>query len=60
MIETPSIALINVEKETLRMGEKSKESLDSAMMGIMDRSDKDIANAIKKEKIINQLQKTIL
>ena len=28
MIETPSIALLNVEKETLRMGEKSKQSLD--------------------------------
>ena len=59
MIETPSIALINVQKETLRMGRKSKESLESAMMGIMDRSDKEIENALKKEKIINQLQKTI-
>ena len=29
------------------------------MMGIMDRSDKEIENALKKEKIINQLQKTI-
>ena len=26
MIETPSIALANIVKETLRMGEKSKES----------------------------------
>ena len=33
MIETPSIALANIVKETLRMGEKSKESLNAAMDG---------------------------
>ena len=31
MIETPSIALASIVKETLRMGEKSKESLSAAM-----------------------------
>ncbi|MEG0856916.1 MAG: Na/Pi cotransporter family protein [Terrisporobacter sp.] len=60
IIETPSIALMNVEKETLRMGEKSKQSLDSAMKGLMEKSEKDISSALKKEKMINQLQKTIL
>lgn len=60
MIETPSIALVNVEKETLRMGEKAKQSLDSAMKGIMEKSEKDLSGTFKKEKIINELQKTIL
>lgn len=40
MIETPSIALVNVEKETLRMGEKAKESLDSAMNSILKNQKK--------------------
>ena len=60
MIETPSIALLNVEKETLRMGEKSKQSLDCAMRGIIEKSQKDLSNTLKKEKTINELQKTIL
>ena len=60
MIETPSIALLNVEKETLRMGNKAKESLECAMKAIMEKSEKDISSALKKEKIINELQKTIL
>lgn len=60
MIETPSIALLSVEKETLRMGEKSKQSLDCAMRGIMEKSEKDLSSTLKKEKTINELQKTIL
>ena len=60
MIETPSIALVNVEKETLRMGEKAKESLDSAMSGIFNKEEKDLSSTLKKEKLINELQKTIL
>ena len=60
MIETPSIALVSVEKETRRMGEKSRESLDSAMTGIFEKSEKDLSNTLKKEKVINELQKTIL
>ena len=60
MIETPSIALVNVEKETLRMGEKAKESLDSAMNSIFEKSEKDISSTLKKEKVINELQKSIL
>ena len=60
MIETPSIALVNVEKETLRMGEKSKESLDTAMNGIFEKSEKHLDSTFKKEKVINELQKTIL
>ena len=45
MIETPSIALANIVKETLRMGEKSKEKIELSF---------------KREKLINELQKSIL
>lgn len=60
MIETPSIALANIVKETLRMGEKSKESLNAAMDGIVDKSKEKIELSFKREKLINQLQKLIL
>ncbi len=60
MIETPIIALLNVEKETLRMGEKAKQSLNSAMKGIIEKSEKDLSSTLKKEKTINKLQKIIL
>ena len=60
MIETPSIALANIVKETLRMGEKSKESLNAAMDGIVDKSKEKIEVSFKREKLINELQKSIL
>ena len=60
MIETPSIALANIIKETLRMGEKSKESLNAAMAGIVDKSKEKIELSFKREKLINELQKSIL
>lgn len=60
MIETPSIALASIVKETLRMGEKSKESLNAAMEGIMEKSNEKIELSFKKEKQINELQKQIL
>ncbi len=59
MIETPSIALANIV-ETLRMGEKSKESLNAAMDGIVDKSKEKIELSFKREKLINELQKLIL
>ena len=60
MIETPSLALANIVKETLRMGEKSKESLNAAMDGIVDKSKEKIELSFKREKLINELQKSIL
>ena len=60
MIETPSIALSNTVKETLRMGEKAKESLSAAMDGIMNKSNEKIELSFKKEKLINELQKSLL
>lgn len=60
MIETPSIALSNTVKETLRMGEKAKESLNSAMEALLERSNEKVEVSFKREKLINELQKSIL
>ena len=60
MIETPSIALANTVKETLRMGEKAKESLNAAMEGVLESSNEKIEKSFRREKHINELQKIIL
>ncbi|MGL4912449.1 MAG: Na/Pi cotransporter family protein [Romboutsia sp.] len=60
MIETPSIALASIVKETLRMGEKAKESLNAAMEGLMEKTPEKLERAFKREKLVNELQKLIL
>ncbi|MGX4601387.1 Na/Pi cotransporter family protein [Faecalimicrobium sp. JNUCC 81] len=60
MIETPSIALANTVKETLRMGEKAKESLNAAMEGLLEKSNEKVNRAFGREKLVNDLQKNIL
>ncbi|MGL4912850.1 MAG: Na/Pi cotransporter family protein [Romboutsia sp.] len=60
MMETPSIALSNTVKETLRMGIKAKSALVSSMEGILEKSEEKIKESFKKETIINILQKEIL
>lgn len=60
MLETPSIALVNTVKETLRMGDKAKESLKAAMEGIFEHSSVKIEKTFRREKLINELQKNIL
>ena len=59
-LETPSIALANTVKEALRMGEKSKESLNLAMESILNDNKGNIDKSLKIENEINILQKTIL
>lgn len=60
MLETPSIALGNTVKETLRMGEIAKTCLSSSMDGFINKSDKSVKEALEKEEIINLLKKSIL
>lgn len=60
MIETPSIALSNAVKETLRMGEKAKDSLNLSMEALLERSKDKAELSFKREKLINELQKSIL
>lgn len=60
MIQTPPIALASTIKEIARMGEKARDSVDYAMEGLLEKSVEGIEKSLKQEKIINQLQKTIL
>lgn len=60
MMETPSIALSNTIKETLRMGEKAKQSLSNAMEGFLEKSKEKVDASLDDEKLINILQKSIL
>ncbi|SCH62309.1 Na/Pi cotransporter family protein [Romboutsia sp. Marseille-P6047] len=60
MITTPSIALSNTVKETLRMGNKAKDSLENAMSGLLEKSETKVKSVFEEEKKINELQKIIL
>lgn len=60
IVETPSIAVASVVKETLRMGKKAKESLDYAIDGFVHQSQDSIDKTFKREKVVNELQKEIL
>ncbi|MGL5345956.1 MAG: Na/Pi cotransporter family protein [Peptostreptococcaceae bacterium] len=60
MIETPLVALANTVKETLRMGEKSRDSLIYAMEGLLEKSNEKIEKTFKIERKINELQRLIL
>ena len=60
MLETPSIALGNTIKETLRMGYIAKDCLSSSMDGFINKSQKSIDRAFETEQTINTLQKSIL
>lgn len=60
MLETPSIALGNTIKETLRMGEIAKKCLSSSMDGFINKSDKSTKLAFETEETINVLQRSIL
>lgn len=60
MLETPSIALGNVIKETLRMGYKSKESFEYSMNAILESSNEYVSRTFEKEKLINKIQKRLL
>ncbi|MGL5714796.1 MAG: Na/Pi cotransporter family protein, partial [Paraclostridium sp.] len=60
MVETPSIAVASVIKETQRMGDKAKSSLSYAMDGFVEKSQEKIDKSFKTEKLINDLQKYIL
>lgn len=60
IVETPSIAVASVVKETLRMGKKAKESVNYAIDGFLEQSQENIDKSFKNEKIVNELQKGIL
>jgi len=59
ILETPSIALIQVIKEVLHMSNLTKYSYENAMDALVNQNEKSIANTLRVEKIINELEKGI-
>ncbi len=59
ILETPSIALSNSVRETLRMGKKARVSLESSMNAFLNKSRKDADATFEKERKINELQKIL-
>ncbi|MGL5440629.1 MAG: Na/Pi cotransporter family protein [Filifactoraceae bacterium] len=60
MLSTPSIALQNTITECLDMGNLSKESLETAIKGLLNKEKESIKKCFEIEKIINQKERTIL
>ena len=59
ILETPSIALGQVMKEVLHMGNLAKISLESAIHAIHDNDQKSVEKTFKIEKTINVLEREI-
>ena len=59
ILETPSIAIIQVMKEVLHMGNIAFDSYSSAMESILKHDEKKAYETFKLEKIINKMEKTI-
>lgn len=59
ILETPSIALSNSVRETLRMGKKARISLELSMNAFLNKSRKDADATFEKERKINELQKIL-
>ena len=60
MMETPSIALSNTVKETLRMGDKARGVLKTSMDALLEKSQSKVDESLVEEQKINALQKAIL
>ncbi|SHJ91125.1 Na/Pi cotransporter family protein [Tepidibacter formicigenes] len=60
ILETPSIAVANTIRESLRMGKKAGESFESAMNGFFNKSKKSVYETFEKERIVNDLEKAIM
>ncbi|MDR5658755.1 Na/Pi cotransporter family protein [Serpentinicella sp. ANB-PHB4] len=59
ILETPSIALVSVTKETLHMGNVAKSSLTNALNGFFDKDPKKIAETKRIEKVVNEMEKEL-
>ncbi|MDU6247366.1 MAG: Na/Pi symporter [Paeniclostridium sordellii] len=60
ILETPTIAVGNVKNEIIRMGNKSKLSLESSIESFMSQDMNKVNKTMELEHIINNLQKSIL
>ncbi|MCT4605139.1 MAG: Na/Pi cotransporter family protein [Marinisporobacter sp.] len=59
MLETPSVAIIQVIKETLNMGKLALESYEKSMEAFLENSEKIANETFKIEKIINSMEREI-
>lgn len=59
IIETPSIALGQVRKEIVRMGELVSDNLRRSQIALIENDSKEIEKTLEQEQIINKLQKEI-
>ena len=60
IIETPSIALGQVNKEVFRMGKIVEENLITSSKAFKDKDEKMISEAFAQEKVINRLERDIV
>ncbi|MCT4618878.1 MAG: Na/Pi cotransporter family protein [Marinisporobacter sp.] len=59
MLETPSVAIIQVIKETLNMGKLALESYEKSMEAFLENSEKIANETFKIEKVINSMEREI-
>ncbi len=59
ILETPSIALIQVIKEVLHMGNLTRYSYENAMDSLITQNPKNINNTLRIEKKINEMERGI-
>lgn len=59
LLETPVVAVTQVFKETLRMGEIAKNNLELSMEAFLEEDEDKIQDVYKNEKTINILEKEI-
>ncbi|MCI6188996.1 MAG: Na/Pi cotransporter family protein [Clostridium sp.] len=59
LLETPVVAVNQVFKETLRMGELAKNNLELSMEAFLEEDEEKIQKVYKNEKTINILEKEI-
>lgn len=59
LLETPIVAITQVLKETIRMGEISKTNVELSMRAFIDNDEERIKKVYENEEIINTLEKAI-
>lgn len=59
ILETPSIAVVQIVKEILRMGEMARENMKKAVDAILTKDEKLIEEVYTNEKAINVLERRI-
>ncbi len=59
ILETPSIAIVQVVKETLNMGQLALENYKKSIDAFIEKNEKYVHDVFKKEKVINQMEHEI-